>query len=131
MDQFEVLMQQLSNDRLILLMTATLCESIRLGDEEGYKTCSLMLARELARRQVDPLPSSSPPSSSTCRNKGPRPRQPCSEPQGALLRLLEPGTAQAPAGGRWLTLSELLLRPQAQSPRSGLPLMAGARMKAG
>jgi hypothetical protein len=38
------------------MMTSTLRESLRLGDEEGYKTCALMLARELARRQVDPLP---------------------------------------------------------------------------
>lgn len=34
----------------------TLRESIRLGNDDGYKTCALMLARELARRKVDPLP---------------------------------------------------------------------------
>ena len=56
MDELDALLQPLSVDQLILMMTATLRESIRLGDEEGYKTCSLMLARELARRQVDPLP---------------------------------------------------------------------------
>jgi hypothetical protein len=56
MEELDALLQPLPTDRLILLMTAFLRESIRLGDEEGYKTCALMLARELARRQVDPMP---------------------------------------------------------------------------
>jgi hypothetical protein len=56
MDELNALLQPLSVDQLILMMIATLRESMRLGDEEGYKTCALMLARELARRKVDPMP---------------------------------------------------------------------------
>jgi hypothetical protein len=55
-DDIEAMLQPLSVDQLILMMTSTLRESIRLGDEEGYKTCALMLARELIRRKVDQLP---------------------------------------------------------------------------
>jgi hypothetical protein len=56
MDDIDAMLQPLSVDQLILMMTSTLRESMRLGDEEGYKTCALFLARELARRKVDPLP---------------------------------------------------------------------------
>jgi hypothetical protein len=56
MEEVDALLQPLSTDRLILLMTAFLRESIRQDGAEDHKTCALMLARELARRQVDPLP---------------------------------------------------------------------------
>jgi hypothetical protein len=56
MEELDALLQPLSTDRLILLMTAFLRESIRQGGAEDQKTCALMLARELAGRQVDPMP---------------------------------------------------------------------------
>jgi hypothetical protein len=56
MEELDALLQPLPTDRLILLMTAFLRESIRQGGAEDHKTCALMLARELAQRKVDPLP---------------------------------------------------------------------------
>ena len=56
MEELDALLQPLPTDRLILLMTAFLRESMRQGGDDDHKTCALMLARELARRQVDPLP---------------------------------------------------------------------------
>jgi len=56
MDDIDAMLQPMPTDRLILLMTALVRESMRLGDDDEHKTCALMLARELIRRKVDPLP---------------------------------------------------------------------------
>lgn len=56
MDEFEELMQSLSNDRLILLMTAILRESVRLGGDVEHRTIALLLGREMIRRKIDPFP---------------------------------------------------------------------------
>jgi hypothetical protein len=56
MDELDALLQPLPTDRLILLMTAILREGIRLGGDADHKGMAFLVARELARRQVDPVP---------------------------------------------------------------------------
>lgn len=56
MEELDALLQPLSTDRLILLMSAILREGVRLGGDADHKGMALLVARELTRRQVDPLP---------------------------------------------------------------------------
>jgi hypothetical protein len=56
MDELDAMLQPLSVDELILMMTATLRESVRLGGDAEHRDLALILGRELIHRKIDPLP---------------------------------------------------------------------------
>jgi hypothetical protein len=56
MEELDALLQPLSVDQLILLLTATERERMRLGGDTDHKRKVFLVARELVRRKVNPLP---------------------------------------------------------------------------
>lgn len=55
MDDLDALLEPLTTDRLILLLTGVLRQSVRNADVDDPRV-ALYLARELIRRGHDPLP---------------------------------------------------------------------------